>query len=174
MTGYIAFGGLILIVLFIIFLFLRRKKINKELGEFYRQSQLYSVSEYSEIIREALGKGRWTSLKGSLIIDHKPFEFYWFESYTTSGVMVNGTMQTTINPYLAIVFPPKVVSEEFMQKAFQSKVSDTKFKDFFVPNTTSPIRVEKLSDGSFLMMWQILYQVKIYRQKLDWLEANLS
>ncbi len=174
MTGYIGCFGLILIVLFIIFLFVHRRKINDELVKFYQKSQLYAVNDYPISIREALGKGNWTSSKGSLIIEHKPFEFYWLESFTTSSVMVNGTMQSTISPYLAIVFPPNTVSQEFMLKSTESMKSKSSFKDAFVVNTTNPIRVEKLYDGSFLLMWAVLYKADIYQQKLDWLEANLS
>lgn len=174
MTGYISCFGLLIIVLFIVFLFIRRRKINDELVKFYQKSQLYSVNDYPVSIREALGKGNWTCSKGSLIIEHKPFEFYWLESYTTSSVMVNGSMQSTISPYLVIVFPSNTVSQEFMLKATHSMKSNSAFKDFFVINTTNPIRVEKLSDGSFLIMWAVLNKTEIYQQKLDWLEANLS
>lgn len=88
--------------------------------------------------------------------------------------MVNGTMQSSITPFLAIVFPPNSVSEDFMRKAWQSIKSKSAVKDFFVLNTDQPIRIEKLSDGCFLMMWQVLYKVNIYEQKLKWLETNLS
>lgn len=174
MGGYIGCGLLILIVLSIIFLFRWRKKQDDGLKEFYKQSQLYSIIDYPEIIRETLGTNNWTSSKGSLIVEHKPFEFYWFETFTRNTVIVNNAAQTTIQPFLAIVFPPHIVSEEFKQKALQSMESKSKFKDFFVLNTTSPVRVERLTDGSFLIMWQVLYRPEIYQQKLDWLAANLS
>ncbi len=76
MASYIGCPGLILIVLFIVFLFLRRKKLTNELTEFYRKNQFYTVNEFPASILQALGKGNWQCLKGSLVIDHKPFEFY--------------------------------------------------------------------------------------------------
>jgi hypothetical protein len=174
MTGYISCLFGIGIILFIIFLFWRRKRIENELDIFYKNSQLYGVKEVPETIREALGGGKWYNFKGSLIIEHKPFEFYWLENLTSSVTVVNNSTQTTVSYILAIVFPPKVVSEEFIGKAFALKESEARVTDFVILNTDKPFRVEKLADGSFLMMWHVLNRADVYQKKLDWLEANLS
>ena len=174
MVGYIGLAGLILITLFIIFLFIRRKKIENELGVFYKNSQLFGVKEIPESIRETIGGGKWFYFKGSLIVEHKPFEFYWLENLTSSIMVVNNTSQTTVNYILAVVFPPNTVSQDFMNKAFEWKNSASAFKDFFILNVNNPYRVEKLSDGSFLIQWNVLNRADVYQKKLDWLQANLS
>lgn len=174
MTGYIGCAGLVFIVLFIIFLFIRRKNIEKGVAEFYQKNQVFRVNEIPNSIKDAIGNGNWIYLKSSLVIEHKPFEFYWLESFTSSMTVVNNVPQTTINCFLTIAFPPNTVNQEFMNKGFQLKENTTKITDFVVLNTDKPYRVEKLSDGSFIMMWQVLNKAEVYQKKIDWLEANLS
>jgi hypothetical protein len=174
MSGYISCLIFIGIILFIIFLFWRRRKIENELDIFYKTSQLYGVREVPETIRSAVGDGKVFNFKGSLVIEHKPYEFYWLEKLTSSMTVVNNSAQTTVSYILAIAFPPNVVSQEFINKAFELKETAAGVTDFVVLNTDKPFRVEKLADGSFLMMWHVLNRADVYQKKLDWLEANLS
>jgi len=174
MNGYLGCGGLILIVLFIVFLFIRRRKIENELAVFYKKSQLYGVKEIPDSIRKAIGAGKWFYFKGSLVIEHKPYEFYWLEHLITSLTMVNNVSQTAVSYTLTVVFPPNTVSQTFINKALELNETSLSLKDLVVLNTDKPIRVEKLTDGSFLMTWNVLNRADVYQQKLDWLEANLS
>jgi hypothetical protein len=174
MTGYISCGIFILIILFIIYLFIRRKRIEKGVAEFYKKNQFYSVKEIPSDILAAIDKGNWTYAKSSLIIEHKPFEFYWLESFTTSQIWSGNNPQTTINCFLTIAFPPNTVSREFMEKAESLKETEARKIDFIALNTNKPYRVEKLIDGSFIICWQVLTRSDVYQQKIDWLQANLS
>lgn len=174
MNSSIGAGVLVLIFLFIVFLFRLRKKRMDDLRKFYDENQIYSIEKFPDIIRDALGNGYWRGAKGSLVIEHKPFEFYWMEGSIETFMTINNSTQAHRIPYLSIIFPPKTVSEDFMEAAYRSMKSASKFKDFFILNTTVPIRIENLADGSFLMMWKVFYKAEIYQQKLDWLQTNLS
>ncbi|MBX7169965.1 MAG: hypothetical protein K1X72_03335 [Pyrinomonadaceae bacterium] len=174
MTGYIGCAGLVLILLFIVLLFVRRKKIEKGVEEFYKKNQFFGVKELPESISQAIGNGNWIYLKSSLVVEHKPFEFYWLESSTTSTTFVNNSAQTTINCFLTIAFPPNTVSFEFMQKAEKLKETEARKLDFFSLNTDKPYRVEKLNDGSFIISWQVLNRADIFQKKIDWLQQNLT
>lgn len=171
---YLALGMFFFIILFIVYLFIRRKKIENELSKFYKQNQFYTVKEIPENLRQAINNKNLVCLKSSIVKDHKPFEFYWLESFTTSTTYGNNGPQTSLNCFLTIAFPPNTISEEFMQKAKSFKETEANVKDFFVLNTDKPQKVEKLDDGTFLMMWQVLSKAEVYQKKLDWLEENLS
>lgn len=153
---------------------MRRKRIENEVAEFFKKNQFYSVKEIPSAILEGIGNGNWTYLKSSLVLEHKPFEFYWLESFTTSQTWSNNAPQTTINCFLTIAFPPKTVSQEFMEKAENLKETEARKIDFFALNTNKPYRVEKLIDGSFIISWQVLTRTDVYQKKIDWLQANLS
>lgn len=174
MTSYIGCGGLILIAVFIGFLFIRRRKIEDEIIKFYKENDFYAANDFPESVLQAIRNRNGQPLKSSLVIEHKPFAFYWLITSTSSTLIVNNTAQTSHQYFLTIVFPPGTVSENFIMKAESFKAESSSFKDFFVLNTEKPIRAERLADGYFFILWQVLNTAEVYRQKLDWLNANLE
>ena len=174
MTGYIGCAGLIGIAVMIGLLFLQRKKIESALDVFYRKNNLFSTADTPLSVRQALGDGNWSALKGSLPAGEKSVPFYWLESSTRSTLVVNNVPQTSLNCFLAIAFPPQSVGADFIEKALEWRETPGNVKDFFVLNTDKPQRAERLADGSFLMTWQVLNRADVYQKKIDWLRENVT
>ena len=181
MTGYIGCLGLIGIAVFIALLFVRRKKIEKDMSGFYQEQSLFTTEDMPPTVRESLGasenlyccQSNLTTVTGANI------EFWWWEWNIKSNTMVNNVSSVSYAYYLAVSFAPNTVSDEFVQKALQWANKDNrdfgqKFKDFFVLNTQIPYRAEKLADGSLIICWRILKRRDNYNTKIVWLKNNIS
>jgi hypothetical protein len=174
MAFYISVGILFLIVGVIVYLFIRRQKIEDGISEFYQKNQFYEVKEIPENIKTAIGKGNWVYFKSSLVIDHIPFEFYWLICSVSSTTWSGSALQTTVNYILNIAFPSSTISRELKKKALQLQKSESNAKNFFIFNTDNPTKVEELKDGTLLITWNVLNRADIFQKKMDWLEENLS
>lgn len=174
--SYIGGGGLLLLTLFIVALFVRRRKIEKALRAFYPKHGLTLASPVPAHLKAALGNANWQYLTGRL---PHGLEFYWCEGYTSSTVTVNNTPQTSLSPLLAVAFAPGTVSAEFIREAQALATRPAqgfgqRLKYFFVRNMETPYRAEKLADGSFLLCWHVLWRADIYEAKIDWLRRNAT
>ena len=177
MSGYIGCAGLILIVLFIIFLAFRTRKIYRDVGELYKKYELASVSSVPQHVREAIGAQDPICLQGELTLasgDVVPY--YWWEWFVRSMTVGGGAAHGSITSFFAISFPPNTVSMEFEQLTFAARKGGflLSFKNAFGFRTQTPIRVEKLNDGSLLIIWQIVRQVKHLEDTLAWLKYNVT
>lgn len=76
--------------------------------------------------------------------------------------------------YLTVVFPVGSVSPNFMQQMAQLSDSSMNLLDLTKWHRDIPSNARQLSDGSFAIKWQMLFKSELFKEKLDWLEANLS
>lgn len=181
MNGLVGCIGLVGIAVFIALLFVRRKKIESGMTDFYKEHSLFTTENVPRVVRESLGasdnlyccRANLTTAAGETI------EFCWWEWYLKSSTMVNGVPSASFANYLAVSFAPDSVSDEFAQKAFAAadkshRDVSQKFKDFFVTNTETPYRAEKLADGSLLICWRVLKRRDVLEAKIAWLKNNIT
>ncbi len=183
MASYVGCCGLLGIAVFIALLFLRRRKIENEMADFYKTHSLYVAKDEPPNVRESLDAGsdnlyccrtNLTTATGSNI------EFCWWEWYLKSNTTINGAPSVSFTHYLAVSFAPHSVSEEFMREAIDwaDKSGDDvsqKAKDFFITNTETPYRAEMLADGTLIICWRtVIKRREVYEAKIEWLKNNLS
>lgn len=175
MAGYIGCFGLIVIALFIAALFLRRKKIEKGVDAFYKESGLEFMAGVPPAIVETLGEGNWTRYRGHVTAaEGKVVPFDWIISFTSSISVSNNTAHTTLNYFLTVLFPPHTVDEKFKKLVKAQMDAPKTAKEFFALNTKRPVRAEELPGGSFLVVWPSLDRADIYSERLAFLKANLT
>ncbi|MEP6901424.1 MAG: hypothetical protein ABJA66_06710 [Actinomycetota bacterium] len=151
------------------------------MSEFYKENSLYTTENAPPNVRESLGasdnlyccRANLTLATGANI------EFCWWEWYIKSTTVVNNAPTTSFDYRLAVSFAPGTVGDEFIQKAIRwadksGREASQKVKDFFVLNTETPYRAEKLADGSLLICWQILKRRDVYDAKINWLRQNVA
>lgn len=181
MTGYIGCFGLLAIAFFIALLFVRRRKIDSEMTEFYKENSLYISENCPPNVRESLkGSENLYCCPANLVTAKgEKIEFYWWEWFIKSTTMAGGVPTASFDYYLAVSFAPNAVSREFVKLAVRAadKSGDDfaqKAKDAFILNTETPYRAETLADGSLIICWRVLKRRDVYDAKIQWLKNNLS
>lgn len=183
MTGYIGCFGLLGIAVFIAFLFLRRKKIESEMTQFYKENSLYTSENCPPNVREsldAMSDNLYCCRANLRNAAGENVEFCWWEWYLKSSQMINGAPSISFDQYLAVSFAPGAVSGEFISKAIRwaDKSGDDfsqKAKDFFVNNADTPYRAEILADGSLIICWHTVTKRRaVYEAKIAWLKNNAA
>jgi|GEM_PF-6297878 len=178
MNGMIGLAGLVGIVIFIVVLALRTRKLKKGVGQFYQKHSLITTNDAPQIVREAIGVTDPMCLRGNVTLSAGgEVPICWWEWFIRSTYYSGNAPHGSITCFLAISFPPNVLSEAFEQKTIQAtrarKPFSQKLKNAFGLNTRTPIRVEKLADGSFVIFWQILQQAQVLEDKIAWLKNNV-
>ncbi len=151
----------------------------KEVREFYQKHSLYLANDAPAIVRKALGEtanasccqGKLTTKAGDEI------PFYWWDWVVSSQTYSGSAPQTSLSCFLGISFAPLTISEESEQNAvnaMQGRTAMEKLKGAFSVDTHTPIRAEKLADGSFLICWQVLQRVETLEDKLTWMQENIA
>ena len=183
MTSYIGCFGVLGITVFIALLFLRRKKIENEMTDFYQAHSLYTTKDEPPNVRESLSAGNdnlYCCLANLTTKTGERIEFCWWEWYLKSTTTINGAPSASFTQYLAVSFAPNSVSDEFIETAvhWADKSEDDfaqKAKDFFVNNSDTPYRAEILADGSLIICWRTVTKRRdVYEAKIEWLKNNLS
>lgn len=178
MTGTIGCIGLIGIAIFIVLLALWSRKSRKGVREFYAKYGMFSVDAPPRNVIEAIGVPKPLCLQASVSsVSGSVVPFHWWE-WTRSSLHSTGTgVQGSISCFLAISFAPNTVTKNFEQKAIDLKGAKRsvlkRFKDIYALDTDKPIRVESLSDGTFVVFWQVIQRPKVMEDKIDWLKNNL-
>lgn len=179
MNGLIGCYGLIGIAIFIIGLAIWSRRKRQGVREFYKNYSLTAAAVRPESVRTTIGipdpmclSGRIKTIGGEIV------PFYWWEWSSTSFISTGNGVQGSLSCYLAVSFPPNTVSKEFEQTAIAEKEAKigflNKLMSFYVLNTKKPIRIEKPTDGSFVIFWQILQRPEVMEDKITWLKQNLS
>jgi hypothetical protein len=167
-------------VAFIVMLYLRGKRIERSMANFYRDRSLFTTANEPPKVRESLVASenlyccpaKLTLQAGSIL------EFYWWEWYLKANIMINGVMTATYESYLAASFDPNTVSEEFIKKTMQLATQShagiwRKIKGLFVLKNQAPCRAEKLEDGTFLICWRVLKNRDHLEAEIEWLKNNI-
>jgi len=158
------------IAVLIIFLYLRRKKMETGVSLFLKKYAICPTPNEPAIVREALDN-KWLCSVGRL---PNGAQFYWWQKFTSSISVVNNVAHTTINCFLAISMPPDSMIDGVMERLDILKNEGSAVKDFFVLNTDKPYRAEMLADGSFLIAWQVINSPDVFEKKIEWLIANVK
>ena len=165
---------------FVIWLFVSTAVNNRAQPNFYKKHALVPLREMPAAVREALGaEHNPTCRRGDLpLADGGAIPFYWWQWYTTSRVTNgDGSSRPSYQNFLAVSFPLHAVSAEFEQKVRQTVQKDDfsqKFVNALVVDSRTPVRAEKLADGSFLICWQVSEQVGVWEEKILWLKNNVA
>jgi hypothetical protein len=169
-----------IIAFILILVVFQPRRISKDFPKFYNDHALVRTDDAPPIIKAALGAeidptcwlGNLKNLGGGEI------PFYWWQWYTSSRINAgDGSTRASYKNFLAVSFLPNILSGDFEQKAIESKqTSDLsqKFVNALVVDSRTPIRAEKLADGSFLIVWQVTEKAKVLKEKLEWLKANVK
>ena len=179
MNGTIGCIGLLAIAAFIVLLALWSRSKRKGVAQFYAKYSMVAADDAPQNVRDAMGVDVPLCLKGKI----KPaaggeVQFYWWEWSSSSMHYTGGGSHGSISCFLAVSFPPNTVSEAFERKTFEEKDAATgiltKVKRGIALDTETPIRIEKLPDGTFIIFWAVLQRPEIMEHKIAWLRENLS
>ena len=177
MTGTIGCLGLIAIVIFILLLALWSRRSRQGVSKFYDKYSLKIVDDGPDNVRQLIGALNVVCRRGSIKLSvDREFRFLWWEWFTSSTTHSGNSSQTTISPFLAISFAPNTVSDEFKQMAMSELEGNRgfSFKKAVGYDTSTPIRVETLADGTFVIFWRVLHRPHIMEHKIAWLTKNLT
>ena len=181
MMQYLGFFLLAFLVSGIIYLFVRRKRIEKAMAAFYQEHSIYLTKNEPPNVRDNLkAADNLFCCQGNLVAaGGVQIPFYWWEWYFKSNRYGGNGGSIQFDCHLAVSFAPNTVSDDFMQKAvrFADKSNAgfwRKLKDFFNTDTHHPYRAEKLADESFLICWHVLKRRDILESKIKWLKNNVS
>ncbi len=178
MTGTIGCIGLVAIGAFIVLLALWSRKSRRGVRDFYARYGMIAVADPPQNVLIAIGVATPLCLQASLCsVDGRIIPFYWWEWSRTSLHSTGTGVQGSMSRFLAISFPPGTISDAFKQRAIDNKNAKRSvlkiFRDVFALDTDRPIRIEALSDGTFVIFWQVLQRSKIMEDKIAWLRTNL-
>lgn len=177
-VGYIAMAILFVGLPFVYFL---RKSRERAMKAFYKEHSIFLTKNTSPKFRERLGISEdpyCCQVNLKLTIGGQ-IPIYWCEWVVRTENPGRTTARFRYDHYLAIFFAPQTVTEDFMRKAIRSadKVEAgvwQKIKDQFAADTDNPFRAEMLTDGTFLIGWQMLKRRNIYESRIEWLKNNVS
>jgi hypothetical protein len=178
-TATVGCIGLLLIGALLVYLFWRKRRIGNELEAFHPRHGLVPTDTAPAAVLAELGDPRWYCYSGTLTSrSGEPIPFHWWEGEMGTTEVVGDTARSHINHYLAVSFPPGVVSKEFISKVKEVTTAQAEatgaVKKFFVFDTTNPYRVETLADGTFLIVWQSLRRADIYEEKIQFFNRILN
>lgn len=176
LTGIILTGIVAVILIIVVF---QPQRSNKDFPKFYNDNLLVLTNDAPLIVKQALGvENDPTCWQGNLeLISGEVVSFHWWQWHIRSTVYAGGAPRQSFKNFLAVSFPPNVVSEEFEQKAIRGIQTDEfsqKLVNALVVDSRTPIRAQKLDDGSLLICWQVSEQAKVLKGKIDWLKNNVT
>jgi hypothetical protein len=129
---------------------------------------------------DVLGDRKWLLAEGKLFTRSNEYVNYLFWQGHTSFSYSNGTSATTnYRYYVAFIFEPNTVSENFKKKAeaLMDKSHYTfkeKWKYFFTLDTDKPYLVKTTADGGFIIAFDTFRDAKVYAKNLAWIRANIE
>jgi len=173
MPLFVSMGMLAAIVALIVWLFLRRKRLEKELHAFIARAGLTALPTLPDGADEARIPNA-QAFSGR--IDHagRMVEFLFLSGYSTSVSTVGTTSHTTIHVHHAVILPADHANFRVEARCRKEMESRSPLRDFFVFNSWRPVNVERLSGHRLLIGWNGLHTAKVWRQKLDFLRAVLD
>ena len=172
----ILFAG---IITFIVMLYVRRRRIELGMANFYKDHALFTTTNSPPVVRAALAASDnlFCCSTNLNLNSGSNIKFYWWEWYLTSNTMINGVQNTSFTNYLAFSFEPNSVSDGSIKNVIDSVSKNnanwvTKIRRMLGLNNALPYRSEKLADGTFLICWQVMKQREVLEEKIEWIKNN--
>ena len=166
------------LLLSLVFLFLL-KKPDQSLAfkQLYTNNNIYTSQQTSPAIFEVLGDKKWSYAEGSFLLHGGKKIQYLFWQGSTSSMVSTGqyTRSTVYTHYLAFIFQPGTVTENFKRKVQDAADKSgftfwQKLRYQFAPNTEVPNLVATAKDGSFIVQYVTLPDVEHYSRRLEWMK----
>jgi hypothetical protein len=169
MPLWVSLGLFAVLIGFIVWLFVRRKKIDNALGDFIQDSGFEALSAAPEPVVEAFGL-KPLAWRGRIVVGDRTVPFLWLHASHISG----GGQHSTLHIYHGVVLEAEDANMRVETRCREAMAKKNPWRDFFVYNTERPLLVERLPDRSLLVKWQGLNRADIYRKKIDFLSAVLA
>ncbi|RYU97633.1 hypothetical protein [Emticicia agri] len=164
----------------LILLFTLKPPPDNSMQLFYSENKIYKSEKKPKAIMDVLGDRKWSLAEGKLFTRSNEWVNYLFWQGNTSFSYYNGKNYVTNRRYyVAFIFEPNTVSENFKKKAevLMDKSHYTfkeKWKYFFTINTDKPYLVTTTEDGGFVIAFDTFVDAKIYARNLAWIKANIE
>lgn len=154
------------IILFIVYLFRRRKRFERGVADFRQRRGLRGLGPLSAEWRAALGAGHWAGWSGTLTTKSGPIPYLWFEGFQS--------INRAIHPFVAVVIPAALVTEGFKARTEQAKKSASWWREAFLRDAQAPSRLEPVGADRFLVAWTVCINPDHYEKALNWLERTIE
>jgi hypothetical protein len=147
---------------------------------FYDENKIYKSEKKPQAVMDVLGDRRWSLAEGTLFTrTNERISYLFWQGSSSSTVYTGKTTSTSYSYYAAFIFEPNTVSDKFKEKALA--LMDTshytfkqKVKYFFTIDTDTPYLAKTTADGSFIIAYNTLLNVKVYAKYLTWLRTNME
>jgi len=164
----------------LILLFVLKSPPDNSLQIFFSENKIYKSQKRPQAVVDVLGDRKWILAEGKLFIRSNEYISYLFWQGSTSSSYYNGKNYVTdYRHYLAFIFEPNTVSDNFKKKAeaLMDKSHYTfkeKWKYFFTLDTNKPYLVTTTEDGGFVIAFDTFVDAKVYAKNLAWIKANIE
>ncbi len=173
--SYVALGLFLGIIFFIVMLYVRRKRLERGVGEFRTRHQLASAATIPAGLHAALDASNWRAYTGQLSTPRGPLPYFWLEGFVSGSTMINGVPTRTISPLVGIALPAKMVDAKFDAKIAATQRRASWWGRNFQQNAQYPMRAERIeADGLFLLVWTVSINPAHYEKALAWVESALA
>ncbi|MBX7172145.1 MAG: hypothetical protein K1X72_14365 [Pyrinomonadaceae bacterium] len=168
------FLGLIGLILFFVWLFMRKSRIKGELKTFFEKYDFTPQASLPVSISTFLRNNfhSVTSYHGLINKNGEQFPFFWIYGFPKPAFYYNKT-NTYVEPYLLLFFPPYTLSSKFITQIGQS-VKSPSFKNILLTwDTDHPIEIKLIDEKYFMVKWQSRHKVDSFEKRLQWLYQNI-
>ena len=172
--------SLFALITVVILLFVLKPPPDNSLQIFFSENKIYKSEKSPKAVIDVLGDRRWLFAEGKLFIRSNEWINYLFWQGSSSFGYYNGKNYVTNHRYyVAFIFEPNTVSENFKKKAegLMDKSHYTfkeKWKYFFTLDTTKPYLVTTTADGGVVIAFDTFRDAKVYAKNLVWIRANIE
>lgn len=172
--------SLFALIAVLILMFTLKPPPDNSLQIFFSENKIYKSEKSPKAVLDVLGDRKWLLAESKLFIRSNEYINYLFWQGHTSSSSYNGKYSTTTyRYYLAFIFEPNTVSENFKKKAeaLMDKSHYTfkeKWKYFFTLDTDKPFLVKTAEDGAFIIAFDTFRDAKVYAKNLAWIKANIE
>ncbi len=164
----------------VVLLFVLKPPPDNSLQIFFSENKIYKSEKKPKAVLDILSDRNWSLAEGKLFIRSNEYVNYLFWlGHTSSGYYNGKNYVTNFRYYLAFIFEPNTVSENFKKKAeaLMDKSHYTfkeKWKYFFTLDTDKPFLVKTAEDGAFIIAFDTFRDAKVYARNLAWIKTNIE
>lgn len=172
--------SLFALITVVILLFTFKPPLDNSLQIFFSENKIYKSEKRPKAVMDLLGDRGWLLAEGKLYTRSNEWVNYLFwQGMTSSGVYNGKSYTTTYRYYVAFIFEPNTVSENFKKRAeaLMDKSHYTfkeKWKYFFTLDTEKPYLAKTSDDGGFIIAFDTFRDAKVYAKNLAWIKANIE